>query len=184
MDKNLSTPLAIIIVGVLIGGVLLFGGKSEPANPTAEYGASLRKVDLEIKNMFCIGCRSNVVNSVLSLPGVTQADADPRTDTGWVIYDADVTSKEQIVAASVFQAYPARILWDNSVENSVITNQATIAELSQEIEDKLNQLAQLLEIRQVSIHQSSQDELDQAILNGDYDKANNLLDNLILAYSN
>jgi len=163
MNQNLLVPLAIIIGGALIGGVLLFGvggGSNDNSPEPNTASANLRKVDLEIGNMFCIGCRSSVVNSALSLPGVTQADADPRTDTGWIIYDADITSKEQIVAASVFQAYPARILGDNPIENSAITNQATTAELPQGIEDKLSQLAQLLEEKQVSIHQSDQDGLN------------------------
>ena len=115
MNKSLLIPLSIIIAGVLIGGVLLFSGNSANnslAIDTAQE--NLRKVDLEIKNMFCIGCRSSVVNSVRTLPGVVQADADPNTDSGWVIYDSKETTKEQIIAASIFQAYPARIISDSA----------------------------------------------------------------------
>ncbi len=183
MNQNLLVPLAIIAVGVLIGGVLLFSGGDSGNSPELDTtSANLRKVDLEINNMFCIGCRSSVVNSVLSLPGVVRADADPRTDSGWVVYDSDITSKEQIVSASVFQAYTARILDDNPIDDSTIANQATASEMPKEIEGKLNQLAQRLNEKQVSLDQFTQNELDETILQGDFEKANNLLDNLLLAY--
>ena len=104
INKNLLIPFAIIIGGILTGGILLFPS-SQRTNTTLlnqKRGASLRKIDLEIKNMFCLGCRASVVNSIKALPGVIQADADPRTDSGWVIYDPAQISKEQIVAAPIF----------------------------------------------------------------------------------
>jgi len=183
MNQSLLVPLAIIIGGALIGGVLLFGvgGGSNDISPELNTAsANLRKVDLEIGNMFCIGCRSSVVNSALSLPGVTQADADPRTNTGWIIYDADITSKEQIVAASVFQAYPARILDDQAFGGTV--GQEQVTQLPSEVEQKLNELAQILQERGVELDSFFQNELDDAINQGHWEKANNLLDNYLDAF--
>ena len=180
MNKSLLIPLSIIIAGVLIGGVLLFSGNSANnslAIDTAQE--NLRKVDLEIKNMFCIGCRSSVVNSVRTLPGVVQADADPNTDSGWVIYDSKETTKEQIIAASIFQAYPARILGDNPYDGGV--KQGQTQEIPSEVEQKLNELARRLEDRGIQLESFFQEELDDAINREYWDKANNLLDNFLQA---
>ena len=180
MNKSLLIPLSIIIAGVLIGGVLLFSGNSANnslAIDTAQE--NLRKVDLEIKNMFCIGCRSSVVNSVRTLPGVVQADADPNTDSGWVIYDSKETTKEQIIEASIFQAYPARILGDNPYDGGV--KQGQTQEIPSEVEQKLNELARRLEDRGIQLESFFQEELDDAINREYWDKANNLLDNFLQA---
>ena len=89
MNKNLLFPIGIILAGVVFGGVLLFSGNDTTDTLDENVAqAGLRKVDLEIQNMFCVGCRSSVVNYLLGLPGVVQADANPRTDSGWVIYDS------------------------------------------------------------------------------------------------
>ena len=181
MSKNFLIPLTIILGGALIGGVLLFSGGSNNNSIGADVTqANLRKADLEIKNMFCVGCRSSVVNSVMGLSGVVQADADPRTDSGWVIYDPEKISKEQIVAASIFQAYPAKILNDNKYTGSTQNEQAEKIPL--EIEQKLNLLAQKLQERGVELEPFFQKELDDAINGGYWDKANNLLDNFLQSY--
>lgn len=181
MSKNFLIPLAIIISGAVIGGALLLSGGSgnNPAG-TNVAGTNLRKVDLEIKNMFCVGCRSSVVNSVMGLPGVVQADADPRTDSGWVIYNPEEITKEQIVAASIFQAYPAKILDDQKYSGSTENGQAN--EIPPEIEQKLNVLAQKLQERGVELEPFFQKELNDAINGGYWDKANNLLDNFLQSY--
>ena len=181
MSKNFLIPLAIIIGGAVIGGAFLFGGGSGNNPVGADVAqASLRKADLEIKNMFCVGCRSSVVNSVMALPGVVQADADPRTDSGWVIYNPEEITKEQIVAASIFQAYPAKIL-DDQKYNGTAQNGQT-AEIPAEVEQKLNLLAQKLQARGVKLEPFFQKELDDAINGGYWDKANNLLDNFLQSY--
>jgi len=178
MNKNFLIPLSIIIGGAFIGGVLIFsGGNSDNSLTINTAQANLRKVDLEIKNMFCIGCRSSVVNSVRVLPGVIQADADPRTDSGWVVYDSKATTKEQIVAASIFQAYPARILGDQTYSGGVEQGQAQ--EISPEVDRKLNELARRLQNRGIQLEPFFQEELDDAINRGYWDKANNLLDNFL-----
>lgn len=181
MSKNFLIPVSIIIGGALIGGALLFGSGSGNNSVSADVAeANLRKADLEIKNMFCVGCRSSVVNSVMALPGVAQADADPRTDSGWVIYDSEKISKEQIVAASIFQAYPAKILNDEKYSGETGNGQAT--EIPPEIERKLNLLAQKLQERGVKLELFFQKELDDAINDGYWDKVNNLLDNFLQSY--
>lgn len=181
MNKNFIIPLAIIVGGVVIGGALLLSGGSG-SNPAGTEGAqgNLRKADLEIKNMFCVGCRSSVVNSVLALPGVVQADADPRTDSGWVIYDSAKITKEQIVAASIFRAYPAKILDDQKYTGG--TENGQVADIPPEVEQKLNLLAQKLQERGVTLEPFFQKELDDAINGSYWDKANNLLDNFLQSY--
>ena len=178
MNKNLLVPLSIIIGGALIGGVLLFGdGNNDSSLESALTQANLRKVDLGIGNMFCVGCRSSVVNSARALPGVVQADADTRTGTGWVIYNPEKTTKEQIIAASIFQAYPAHIIADEVYTDT--TSQQDVAEIPPEIERKLNELAQRLQARGIALEPFFQEELDDAINRGYWDKVNNLLDNFL-----
>jgi len=178
MNKNILIPLSIIFAGTLIGGALIFsGGSSDNSLAINTTQANLRKVDLEIKNMFCIGCRSSVVNSIRALPGVIQADADPRTGSGWAIYDSETTTKEQIVAAPIFQAYPTRILSDQSYSGGVEQGQAQ--EIPPEVEQKLGELARRLQNRGIQLESFFQEELDDAINRGYWDKANNLLDNFL-----
>ena len=182
MDKKIVLPLIIIGVGILIVGVFWLGRNSNDSSLGVNTTqANLRKVDLEIDNMFCLGCRSSVVNSVRSLPGVVQADADTKTDSGWVIYDPAITSKEQIVAASVFNAYPSRILDDQVYRGEAGQGQET-QEIPPEIEQKLNELAGLLLERGIVIESFFQQEIDDAITRGFWDKANDLLDNYLQVY--
>ena len=175
MQKNILIPLSIIIVGALIGGVLLFsGGGNDNSLGINVAEASLRKVDLEIKNMFCVGCRASVVGSVRGILGVVQADADPRTNSGWVIYDSGKITKEQIVAAPIFQAYPARILADQEYSSTVTQNE--IQQIPSEIEQKLNELARRLRNRGIQLESFFQEELNNAISGGYWGKVENLLD--------
>lgn len=182
MNKNFFIPLSIIIVGTLIiVGVLIFSSNAKDSSVSINTAqTNLRKVDLEIKNMFCIGCRSSVVNSVMGLPGVVQVDADPRTDSGWIIYNPAQITKEQLVAAAIFQSYPARILSDQKYIGK--TQQGQIAQIPPEITQKLNLLAQKLQERGVGLEPFFQKELDGAISGGYWDKANNLLDNFLQVY--
>jgi len=200
MNKSHLLPLLIIIVGLGISAALFFGNRAPvaPASTTAKVttnepvaenakvtanqpvAENLRRVDLEIKGLFCIGCRSSVVSSVTALPGVLQADADPRTDSGWVIYDPSQITKEQIVATPIFQAYPASILDDQPFEQAV--NQKQAIQIPPEIEEKLNLLAKKLSERGVTLESFFQQELDEALSQGYFDKANNLLDNYLEAY--
>ena len=127
--------------------------------------------------MFCIGCRSSVVNTVRSMPGVIQADADPNTNSGWVIYDSNQISKDQILASSIFTAYPASFIDDQPY--SGVPDQQEVREIPVEIQQKLNELAQRLTNRGIELESCFQEELDDAINRGYWDKANNLLDNYL-----
>lgn len=118
MNKNFLIPLIVILSGIFVGGALLLSGNENSSSLSANIAqVNLRKVNLEIANMSCAGCRLSVVNSVMALSGVVQADADTRTDSVWVIYDSAQITKEQIKASSIFQAYPARILSDQKYTN-------------------------------------------------------------------
>ena len=180
MNKNLLFPIGIILVGVVFGGLLLLSGNDNNNSLDESVAqADLRKVDLEITNMFCVGCRSSVVNYLLGLPGVVQADADPRTDSGWVIYDSTQITKERIVEESIFQAYPARILDDQAYSGTL--SQGQVTEIPSEIEFKLNILAQGLAEREVSLEPFIEKELNDAIEQGYWDKVENIVDNSLEA---
>lgn len=195
MNKQILLPILIIIVGLGLGGFLLLGtNNNETSNAdlrttSNEQNAlvtetlaseNLRKVDLEIEGMFCLGCRGSVISSVTAQSGVVEADADPSTDSGWVIYDSSQITKEQIIATPIFSVYPAKILDDKSFKEDL--SQKAIKEIPSEITQKLNQLAQKLQEREVTLEPFLQEELDEAINDGYFDKANNLLDNLLKAY--
>jgi copper chaperone CopZ len=181
MKKSTLIPIIIIILGLAVsGGLLLSSNKINQSTKISTTQTDLRKADLEIKNMFCVGCRSSIVNSIMGLPGVVQADADTRTKSGWVIYDPEQTTKEKIMALPIFQAYPAHIVQDQEYRGTTQNNQAT--EIPSEIEHKLNLLAEKLNERNVELESFFQEELDDAINGGYYDKANNLLDNFLQAY--
>lgn len=188
MNKQNLLPIFIIVVGIGISAVLVFGNRapSAPVDTTIKVIANqpvaenLRKVDLEINGMFCLGCRGSVISSVTALSGVLQADADPSTDSGWVVYDPALISKEEIAATPIFEVYPANILDDQPYSQPVVNNKT--AEIPAEILDKLNLLAIKLKEGGVVMESFFRDELDQAIQQGYFDKANNLLDNYLKAY--
>ena len=113
----------------------------------------------------------------MGIHGVVQADADPRTNSGWVIYDSEKITKEQIVAAPIFQAYSARILDDQEYSSTVTQNE--IQQIPPEIEQKLNKLALKLQERGITLEPFFQEELDNAIGGGYWGKVENLLDNFL-----
>ena len=177
--KKALIPFSITLVGIIAGGVLLFSGIGIKDNSSLVDNVQVgtRKLDLEIQNMFCIGCRSSVVNTVRSIPGVIQADADPSTNSGWVIYDSNQISKDQILASTIFLAYPASFIDDQPY--SGVPDQQEVKEVPAEIQLKLNELAQRLLNRGIELESFFQEELDDAINRGYWDKANNLLNNYL-----
>lgn len=182
MNKNTFLPLAIIVIAVAAGWLLLAGNNTNSTAQVTAETKTLRKVDLEIQNMFCIGCRSSVVNSVMALPGVVQADADVRTRSGWIIYDPNITTKEELIAASIFQAYPVRVVGDHEYSNGTNVQSVETSAIPSEIAYKLDLLAQRVAARGVVMESFFQQELDDAISGGYWDKVNNLLDNYLEAY--
>ena len=183
MNKHFFLPVAIIVISVVAGWLLLAGGNNQNAiSPVATGTQTLRKMDLEIQNLFCIGCRSSVVNAVMAIPGIVQADADTGAGTGWIIYDPSVITKEEIVAASVFQAYPVRVIADNEYGNGKNIQTVETDEIPPEVTYKLDLLAQRVAARGVVMESFFQQELDDAISGGYWDKVHNLLDNYLDAY--
>ncbi len=187
MNKQILLPIAIIIVGLSVSGLLLINsGTNRVSNnvtdPITKIDATdnLRKVDLKIEGMFCLGCRSNVVSSVKTQPGIIQADADPSTDSGWVVYDPSQITKEQIVTNSIFNVYPAEIVDDKPYTEDL--TQKAEKEIPSEITKKLNELAQKLKKRGAKLEPFFQDELDEAIEQGYFDKAKTILDNYLKVY--
>jgi copper chaperone CopZ len=186
MNKNFILPLVIIVVVGGIGGVLLLNSSigdnlRSGTNIQQLVQTNLRKVNLSIENMFCIGCRASLIGGVTAIPGVIQADAEPKTDSGWVVYDPEQISKEQLVANSIFAAYPAEITSDEVYSGT--RGHSVVTEIPVEIQQKLNILAQALQDREVELESFFQKELDDTLEQGFWDKANNLLDNYIKAYT-
>ena len=177
--KKVLIPFSITLVGIIVGGVLFFSGigVNNDSLSVDSVQAGTRKLDLEIQNMFCIGCRSSVVNTLRSISGVIQADADPNTNSGWVIYDSNKVSKDQILASTIFLAYPATFIDDQPYGG--VPDQQEVKEIPAEIQLKLNELAQRLLNRGIELESFFQEELDDAINRGYWDKANNLLDNYL-----
>ena len=182
MNKKIVLPLSIIIISLSVGALLLATGNQSSSPQVISETQALRKVDLEIQNMFCIGCRSSVVNSIMAVPGIVQADADTATDSGWIIYDPSVITKEEILAATVFQAYPAKIIADYEYSNEAKPQSAETNPIPPEIAYKLDLLAQRIAARGVVMESFFQKELDDAIVGGYWDKVDNLLDNYLKAY--
>lgn len=184
MNKQTIIPVLIIFIAI-VGGAILLKTPDQTAVTTEQiqvqaHEVDLRKLDLSIKNMFCIGCRSSVVNSVMAYDGVIQADANPDTDSGWVIYDSALITKEEIVRLAIFDAYPASIISDEAYSGP--TETVAGEQILEEIEEKLNTLAGMLYTQNITMESFFQEELDAAIEGGYLDKANNLLDNYIAAY--
>jgi len=181
MNKKIILPILIIFLS-LVGGAYVLGSSNQAVSPLTQSEASgLRKADLQIEGMFCLGCRASVVNSVLTFDGVIQADADPGTDTGWVVYDPEIISVDQILTATVFTAYPVTLISDRPYEGGVYAGDKP-TEIPLDLQTKIDSFAQLLVDKGVKFESFFQDELDEAIRQGDWDKANNLLDNYIQVY--
>ncbi len=123
MQKSFLIALLIIAGGAVVAGAFLLtlnGGANNIGRDVtrADFVAgNFRQVNLEIRNMFCVGCEMRIAASLMSLPGVAQADANLRTGSGWVIYNPEEITIEEILAASIFQRYPARVVSDQLLKN-------------------------------------------------------------------
>lgn len=180
MNKQVVLPIIIILIAIIGGAFLLQSSDQNSLTRGQIQESGLRKVDLQIDNLFCIGCRASVVNSIMAYDGVIQADADTGAGSGWVIYDPELITKEQIVSLPIFDAYTATIIDDTPYTGS--SEQTSGGTIPENLDRKLNIFAKLLQEKNVTLEAFFQKELDEAMLQGDWDKANNLLDNYIEAY--
>lgn len=181
MNKNLLIPLIIIISGIFIGSALLFSENNKSGSLNANVAqANLKKLNLEIKGMFCIGCRASIVKSLESTEGIIRADADPKTDSGWVIYDPLKITKEEILSNKIFKIYPARIISEEDFKGKI--SKAQSSEIPKSIQTKLNILVKRVNEGLVELDTSSIENLNKLIENKNWKEAEKLLDEILKNY--
>lgn len=172
MNKDYLIPIAIIIAGALVGGILLFSG-----NPQESSSAqNLRQLNLSIKGMFCIGCEAGIESSLSQLSGVIKVEADAKNDSGLVVYNPNKISKEEILAAPIFKTYSAKVTSDKPYTGST---QFEKKELPPEIKNKLNLLAKKLNQENTSLSTSEIQKINSALESKDWSKAEEILKKLL-----
>lgn len=113
----------VVIVAVLavvtLGGIFfnqrssIIGGKRSPEIASLFTGENLHKATLSIKGMWCSSCAVGAQYSLKSIEGVADAYVgftENLDGEGWVVYDPDKVTEEQIVKA--VEPYKATIVSD------------------------------------------------------------------------
>lgn len=187
MKKNIIVPLSIIVAAALIGGAVLFSGSSSSSDAELAVASdNLRALELSVPGMFCAGCSASVEGYVSSVPGVkrVQVRLSP-TRSATVVYDPDVVTKEEIIKNSIFDVYGVSVISDENFDGSVLpTESQGGASIPQEIQDKSQQVAALLQQRSnegkdISAAQSLFNQVNSNIEQGNFGNANLLLDSII-----
>lgn len=103
-------PSVIIVAGLIVLGTVWTASFSKAGLSRQDQ---TRKLDLQLKGLSCMSCKESLESSLVGLPGVIKVYADPKTNTGWIIYDPRKISKEEVLKANIFSVYPAKVIGDN-----------------------------------------------------------------------
>lgn len=175
--KNYVLPILIIVIGASISGFLLFSGPAGGPDGNLAGNISqenLRKLNLNIDGMFCIGCSGSVEGAVSAMPGVVKVSANAKTDSGYVIYDSSKVTKEEIVKNSIFQVYPATIVSDKKFSGDIFSIGSD--DIPLQVQSKLTELANTLSKEASKLTPAQSDKLDRAVSDKDWGKAKTLID--------
>ena len=172
-------PLTVIVVGLIIGGSILFGQRANKFNPkaiTANNNQEVRLLSFKAPGMFCLGCSASMEGYLGAIEGVQSVNASLATKLIDVIYNPSLVNKDTILSNEILDSYGRELISDeiftgsNQAQTPSTTNlpQALAAKL-QEAAGKVSQLDDDVDYQEVFI------QLDQAISEEDYRRAEGLL---------
>lgn len=109
--------LLIVLVLLVVGCADQKAPANDSSNPSLN-NESLRIAEIALPGMFCQACAMNAEITFKGIKGVVDSKVDIKTKRGTVIYDASITSKEQLMQGALIQAYDGSIVRDESYQSS------------------------------------------------------------------
>jgi copper chaperone CopZ len=180
--KSLLLPLAIIVIGLLIGGGVLLNQKFNSLSKaeTTVNNQSLRLLSFKAPGMFCLGCSASIEGYLGAIEGVQSVNASLATKLVGVVYDASIVDKDTILANEILDSYGKEFLSDKIYTGSGQIKTPSTTNLPQELALKLQNAAGLVsKLDNASDYQATFCQIDQAIAQQNYSQAEDLLDELL-----
>lgn len=181
--KKYLTPILIILIAGLFGTVLFLNQKANQSTrspQSIQNGQNLRLLSFKVPGMFCIGCSASVEGYLSAIEGVRSANASLATKKVEVIYDDSVVDKDTILGNEILDAYGKKFLSDVSYTGGSQAKTPSTTTLPQGLSFKLQEAAFLVQqLENPEIYQETFNQIDSAIASEDFDKAEELLDDLL-----
>lgn len=181
--KSTVLPLAIIVIGLLLGGFVLLNQKLDRLDSNAaalNNSQSFRFLSFKAPGIFCAGCTANIEGYLGAVDGVQSVSASLRTKRVDVIYDPSIVDKNTILSNQILDIYGREYLGDEPFTGSSQVQAPSTVNLPQGLAFKLQDAAGIVsQLDNPEDYNSEFDRINQAILNKDYQQAEDLLDELI-----
>jgi len=181
--KSYVLPIAIVVVGGLIGGIILLNNrldKLSTGTTIIDNNQNLRLLSFKAPGMFCIGCSASVEGYLKAVGGVQSVNASLATKQVDVIYDSSIVGKDVILDNEILAAYGKQSVSDVSYTGGSQAKTPSTTALPQSLSFKLQEAAFLVQqLENPEIYQGTFDRIDSAIASEDFDKAEELLDDLL-----
>lgn len=177
-------PLAVIVAGLIIGGSLLFGQRSNKLNSnaiTANNNQEMRLLSFKAPGMFCLGCSASMEGYLGAVEGVQSVNASLATKLIDVIYDPSIVDKNTILANEILDSYGRELISDEIFTGSNQAQTPSTTNLPQVLAAKLQEAAgKVSQLDDDVDYQDVFSQIDQAISMEDYLQAEGLLDELLV----
>lgn len=180
--RNYLPPILIIITAGLIGVSLFLNQKIKQNNTniSTSSGENLRLLSFKAPGMFCIGCSASVEGYLKAVGGVQSVNASLATRKVDVVYDLSVVTKDTILANQILAAYGKEFLSDEPFSGDGQKEVPSTTTLPQNLSFKLQEAAFVVQqLENPEVYQETFDSIDSAIASEDFDKAEELLDDLL-----
>jgi copper chaperone CopZ len=119
-DLKVSASSIILTIGLIFGGVAIACPGVENCNqeacsniqPPPPMSDSLEgnTMNFTVNGLRCGNCSAKVMNKLNEINGVAGSQVDHSTGTGSVVFNADLTSAEALIAAVTELGYSAAIV--------------------------------------------------------------------------
>lgn len=182
MRQSVLVPLAVIAAALLVGAVVVFSQRPQPANLPAGQEQNLRVLKLSVSGMVCAGCAASVESYLQAVPGVVAATASLAEKSATVLYDPARVTPEQVTKNTIFDVYTPAVVSDDPYGPSRGKfPQSSAASVPVGIQQKSNRIAQLLSAKQeasadTSSAQTKLDSVNRLLADGKFEEAESLLD--------
>ena len=181
--RSFVLPLAIIVVGGLVGGIILLNQKLDKLSTgttVTDNTQNLRLLSFKAPGMFCLGCSASMEGYLGAVEGVQSVSASLATKQVDVIYDPSVVTKDIILSNEILDAWGKEFLSDETFTGNSQAQTPSTTNLPQGLALKLqNAAGKVSQLENPENYQDMFDKIDQAIAQENYQQAESLLDELL-----
>lgn len=180
--KNYLLPVLIILVTGFTAANLIVRQKAtlQSESQYQESSQGLQLLTLKAPGMFCIGCSASVEGYLGAIEGVKQVNASLASKKVNVIYDPQVVSKDTILNNEILDAYGKEFISNEPFTSSTQMLSPSTTSIPQDLAFKLQEAAaKVSQLENSQEYQLLFDQIDQAIVQEDYQQAEQLVDDLL-----